>query len=181
VRIGGLIGLVALISAGAVQAANWVPDVELWRGLRSGMSEAYVVSRFPDVRRSKPGPTISSGGRPEFAVDSTFNGRPVEATFFFDKGQLSDILVSFKGLVSGVTANNLTSMHELAVRMSKIYGKPHMCRDGSITAPTHIENYRCNWLQGDLKVDIIYLDVNGNAPTMDVSYHANAKAATDDF
>ena len=163
------ISIVGAGIGGAKTRTPWKPGVQLWKGLVSGMSPADARAVIPDLQ---PSATPKQSAEDEDAMEGTgeIQSKPVEVTTYFDTGHLTDVLISFKDVPVNATESNVLRMKALRDDLSVKYGQPYTCTD----EPGSVGNrYSCDWAKDGLRVNLLYSDVGGDVPILNVSYHSN--------
>lgn len=148
--------------------ADPIKGLDLWRGAKVGMSAEDVQRLFPGSRPPRQ-TTILTGGQVDTLQLETvdLNGRPATAHFYFAGRQLVAVELTASVFQPGQPTRNIAMAQSIADSFTATYGPGYDCGPKSLG---DIGMYECKWLKGRLSVQLLYMDVAGQAPLFYVAY-----------
>jgi len=148
--------------------ADPVKGLDLWRGAKVGMTVDDVRRLFPLAAAAKT-PNILTGGQVDLLQlgDADLGGRPATAHFYFKGPELQAVELTASGFKPGAPAANMALAKGLADGYAAALGPGYDCGSRSLA---DIDIYECKWLKGRLSIQLLYMDVAGQAPLFYVAY-----------
>jgi hypothetical protein len=169
-----------------VVAAPSVAGVELWGGLRSGFTMDEVRKQRPNSKQEHfsgfgPGLLSSPPQNPNDAdslvdEDIVFD-HPTRVEFTFRADHLKDVILTLHD-VSNDNAANEETFEKLVLEVNRQYGAAAKCDRTSLLKLGTWISYMCVWVDGNLRVNVLYSNVN-RLPVLAVSYHADGASYSD--
>jgi len=172
-RRGAACALIAFAFAFAL--TNRAAAQELWRGLPLGASVNSVRQAFPDAAPPSAVATLADGETDDLVTHGLFfDDRLMEVRFFFRDGLLTALQLTPATL--GRSREDLSFARDMSARLTARYGRAFDCGDQS---DADVGLYECKWLDGPIIVRLSYLDVEGQAPSLQITYRKADDAAYD--
>jgi hypothetical protein len=138
----------------------------LWRSAQFGMTPAQVAALFPDTRTGSRR-RLNSGASNELSIFGYALGTDLfSVDFFFLNGGLREVVVRSEKVESQISQVNQASFEHLVAAETREHGRPR----GSQTAQ-NISFFRgCQWQTKDLRVDIVFLEIDGQGIILNAYY-----------
>ena len=149
-------------------AAAPTEGLSLWRGAQVGMSMAQVRALFPAAVSAPKTGGGSGADREGLRLPNVdLGGSQATARLFFRDDELISVEVTLNRVASGHTEANERLAASIARNLTQQYGSSYDCGDQNFW---QVSTFRCKWIDGRLSIQLWYMDVAGQAPTLYVSY-----------
>lgn len=164
------IAAVALLALAPTQA----PAQELWRGAMAGMTMAEVQVLHPQAVPGS-GDTLNNGARSALRLEGfEINRTAAEADFFFLEEKLHQVVVRPLGLRDHATASNIALARTLSGLITQRYGEPYECGTTRL-------GFSCSWNANTLNIALVYMDIFGRSPLLNINYRPKPNGLDDNL
>jgi hypothetical protein len=143
----------------------------LWQDARTGMTEAEIRKAFPTAETPAEIGTLADGAAcklqiSNFAVDST----PFDVCFFMKSGQLSQVTLKS-------SSPSMASFRTMTALLRARYGAELSSENAECLPKRSLTLCKMEWLlDSGVNVNIVYLDVGGRNPLININYQTRVKA-----
>ncbi len=157
--------LLIVLFAGLAWLGSSAPGAaqELWRGAVAGMTVEEVQAVHSSATQGD-GDRLHNGALALLRMEGfAINQIDAEAEFFFLNSRLHQVVVRPRDLRAGSTTSNIALARTISGLITQRYGEPYECGATPL-------GFGCSWNTEILNIALIYIDIRGGTPIMNINY-----------